>query len=172
MDAGIRERARKLFGAAEGDRARVVEEYRRTLRDEGDAGRGKAVFEKDCATCHMPRRGRRIGPDLSGVSSRTREQLLEDILNPSRSIQPRFTNYLIVMRDGRMIDGLIAGETPATLAVRRAEGEDEVLLRSSIAEIRASSLSLMPDGLEAGMSRQELADLIAFLQGANLRAAR
>ncbi|PYV08700.1 MAG: dehydrogenase, partial [Acidobacteria bacterium] len=75
-DAGIRERARKLFGAAEGDRARVVEEYRRTLRDEGDAGRGKAVFEKDCATCHMPRRGRRIGPDLSGVSSRTREQLL------------------------------------------------------------------------------------------------
>ena len=106
------------------------------------------------------------------MSSRTREQLLEDILNPSRSIQPRFTNYLIVMRDGRMIDGLIAGETPATLAVRRAEGEDEVLLRSSIAEIRASSLSLMPDGLEAGMSRQELADLIAFLQGANLRAAR
>jgi len=53
------------------------------------------------------------------------------ILNPSRSIQPRFTNYLVVMRDGRMIDGL-----------------------------------------EAGMSRQELADLIAFLQGANLRAAR
>jgi len=171
-DAALRDRARKLFGDGAADRTRVVEEYRQALRADGEAGRGKTVFEKNCASCHMPRAGRRIGPDLSGVSSRTREQLLEDILNPSRAIQPRFTNYVIVLRDGRMLDGLIVAETPATIAVRRAEGQDEAFLRSNVAEIRASSLSLMPDGLEAAMSRQDLADLIAFLQGANLHAAK
>jgi putative heme-binding domain-containing protein len=171
-DAPVAERARKIFGDRPGDRSKVVEEFRAALAEPGDAVRGKGVFEKTCAQCHLPRRGRRIGPDLSGVSSRTRGQLLEDILDPSRSIDPRFTNYIVVVRDGRILDGLIAGETPGTLMVRRSEGDDEVLLRSNVAQIRASSTSLMPDGLEAGMSRSDLADLIAFLQGANLRSAK
>ena len=63
---------------------------------------------------------------------------------------------------------LVAVETPGTVTLRRGD-EDETILRSNIAEIRASHISLMPDGLEAGMSPQDVADLIAFLQGSNLR---
>jgi putative heme-binding domain-containing protein len=106
------------------------------------------------------------------VSSRTREQLLEDILNPSRAIQPSYTNYLVTTRDGRMLDGLIVAETPGTLTLRRSDGEDEVLLRPNITAIRASSLSLMPDGFEESISKEEIADLIAFLQAANLRPSK
>jgi putative membrane-bound dehydrogenase-like protein len=171
-DADVAARARKLFREAGGDRQRVVDGYRAALEEPADAARGREVFEKNCAVCHLARGGRRIGPDLSGVSSRTREQLLEDILNPSRAIQASYTNYLVTTRDGRMLDGLIVAETPGTLTLRRPAGEDEVLLRPTIEAIRASSLSLMPDGFEQSLSKQQIADLIAFLQAANLRPSK
>lgn len=171
-DGDVAARARKLFGAAGGDRQRVVDAHRAALDQPGDAARGREVFERDCAVCHLSRRGRRIGPDLSGVSSRTRAQLLEDILDPSRAIQPSYTNYLVTTRDGRLLDGLIVAETPGTLTLRRSEGEDEVLLRPDITAIRASSVSLMPDGFEESLSKPELADLIAFLQAANLSPSK
>lgn len=87
-------------------------------------------------------------------------------------IQPSYTNYLVTTRDGRALDGLIVGETPGTLTLLRSEGEDEVLLRPNITAIRASSLSLMPDGFEESMSKAGLADLITFLQAANLRPSK
>jgi putative membrane-bound dehydrogenase-like protein len=171
-DGEVAARARRLFREAGGDRQRVVDSYRAALEEPADAVRGGAVFEKNCAVCHLARRGRRTGPDLSGVSSRTREQLLEDILNPSRAIPPSYTNYLVETHDGRLLDGLIVAETPGTLTLRRSEGEDEVLLRPNIKSIRPSSLSLMPDGFEQSISKQEIADLIAFLQAANVRPAK
>ncbi|MGH8245395.1 MAG: c-type cytochrome, partial [Gammaproteobacteria bacterium] len=164
----IGRRAHELFRDERGDRARIWETYRSALGEEGDALRGKSVFERTCATCHAPRRGRAVGPDLSGVSSRTKAQLLEDILNPSKSIQARYTNYVIITRDGKIHDGLIVSETPGTLTLRRSEGPDETFLRANITQIRSSSVSLMPDGLEQDMSARDVSDLIAFLQGANL----
>jgi putative heme-binding domain-containing protein len=146
-----------------------LQAYRPAVDLAGDPVKGNAIFEKTCAICHLARKGRRIGPDLSGVSSKTRAQLLEDILNPSKAIQAAYTNYVVITRDGRIHDGLVAGETPGTLTLRRSDSEDEILLRSNVAEIRASGVSLMPDGLEQNMSKNDLADLIAYLQGANLR---
>lgn len=166
-DPQVASRAKNLFGQASNDRAGVVARYRSVLAQAGDAPRGRGVFEKNCASCHLPQKGqRRVGPDLSGISSQTREQLLEAVLDPSRAVQPRFTNYVITTRDGRIHDGLIISESPGTITLRSAGNlQDETVLRSRIATIRASSVSLMPDGLERNMSRQDLADLIAFLQG-------
>ena len=44
------------------------------------------------------------------------------------------------------------------------ENGDETILRQNVAEIRASNVSLMPEGLEQSMSRQEIADVIAYLR--------
>jgi putative membrane-bound dehydrogenase-like protein len=167
-DSNISSKALQLFRDEQSDRSRILQTYRPALGNDGNATRGKAVFEKTCATCHLARRGRQIGPDLSGVSSRTKEQLLEDILNPSKSIQARYANYVIVTRDGKIHDGIIVSESPGTLTLRRSEGPDETFLRANVSEIRSSSVSLMPDGLEQDMSKQDISDLIAFLQGANL----
>jgi putative membrane-bound dehydrogenase-like protein len=168
-DEKVSGRAGKIFGGEAGDRDAVVQAYHTSLNAAGDATRGKSVFEKNCATCHTARGGRRIGPDLSGVNSRTKAQLLNDILAPSQSIQPAYTNYVIVTRDGRIHDGLIANESRGTITLRRSDSDDETILRSNIGEIRASPVSLMPDGLEAGMSKGDMADLIAYLQATHLR---
>jgi len=166
-DQTVAERARKLFQAETGSRMKVVESYRDALRLAADVARGKKVFEANCAKCHMPQReGGRVGPDLSGISNKTKEELLTSILNPSYSIEPRFINYIVTTKDGRMYDGVIASETPGAITLRGgSEQGDVTILRKNIAEIRSSNISLMPDELEKSMSKQDLADLIAFLRG-------
>ena len=165
-DAAIAQRARKLFRDQSSDRAKVMENYRDVLKMSGDEGRGKKVFDTNCARCHMPRaQGGRVGPDLSGVNNKTKEELLTSILNPSYAIEPHFVHYVVTTKDGEIHDGVIANETPGAITLRGGtENGDETLLRTNVAEIRASSVSLMPEGLEQSMSRQEIADVIAYLR--------
>jgi putative heme-binding domain-containing protein len=72
---------------------------------------------------------------------------------------------MVTLRDGRMYDGVLAAETPGAITLRGGAEEDVVLLRSGIAEIRASSISLMPEDLEKAPSKQTLADVVAYLRG-------
>lgn len=165
-DAAIRERARHLFQSDTSDRMRLVQDYYGVLKMVGNPARGKTKFEEVCGKCHLPRRqGGRVGPDLSGVSSKSKEELLTSILNPSYAIEPQFTNYIITSKDGGLHDGVIASETPGTITLRGGSEEDETLLRKNIVEMRASSISLMPEDLEKSLSRQDIADVISYLQG-------
>ena len=86
-------------------------------------------------------------------------------MNPSYAIEPRFVNYIITTTDGRMHDGIISNETTWAITLRGGSEEDETLLRTNISEMRASSVSLMPEDLEKSLSRQEIADVISYLQG-------
>jgi putative heme-binding domain-containing protein len=160
----IQDRAKKLFEAQTSDREKVVADFQDVLKLTANPASGKQVFEDHCAKCHLSRGERgRIGPDLSGVNNKTTAELLTHILDPSFEIQPNYTNYLVVDNFGRMYDGLLVGETEHTVKLR-GELEDVSIPRKSITEMRASSVSLMPDGLEAEMSRQDLADVIAYLR--------
>ena len=165
-DGAIAQRARNLFQNTSSDRAKVVESYRDVLKMTVDEQRGKKVFEANCAKCHMPRaQGGRVGPDLSGVNNKTKDELLTSILNPSYAIEPHYVHYVVTTKDGQIHDGVIANETPGAIALRGGtENGDETLLRTNIADVRASNVSLMPDGLEQSMSRQEIADVIAYLR--------
>jgi putative membrane-bound dehydrogenase-like protein len=163
-DAEIQRRSKQLFEKEESDRAAVLSQYQDVLDLTGNVDKGKTAFERECAKCHTPRGERsRVGPNLSGVNNRNAETLLSHILEPSAAIQARYTNYILVTNDGYVHDGLLAGETPGTMTLR-GEWEDITVLRENIAELRTSNVSLMPDGLEETMTRQELADVIAYLR--------
>jgi len=166
-DPGVAYRAKKFFLEGTNDRTKVLDGYRDALKLTGDVFRGKQLFEQTCAKCHLPQRNRgRIGPDLSGISNKTKEELLRAILNPSSSIEPRFVNYIVTTKEGRLYDGILANETPGAITLRGGSDEGDVtLLRRNIAEIRASSISLMPEDIEKSMTRQGLADVIAYLRG-------
>lgn len=166
-DPAIVKKAKSLLENTNSDRAKVVESYREAVNLEGDVKHGKELFEANCARCHMPRRqGGRVGPDLSGINNKTKEELLTSILNPSFAIEPRFVNYVITTRDGRMYDGVIANETPSAITLRGGSEEgDQTILRKDIADVRASSVSLMPENFEESLKKQDIADLIAYLRG-------
>ncbi|MBM3804259.1 MAG: c-type cytochrome [Acidimicrobiia bacterium] len=166
-DPAVVDRARKVFSRQGEDRSGIVAAYRDVLKLRGDVAHGKQAFEKTCAKCHLPQGERaRLGPDLSGISSKSKEELLKSILDPSASIEPRFVNYIVITKDGRMHDGILGNETPGALTLRGTSDEgDTTLLRRNIADIRASTISLMPDEIEKTLQRQGIADVIAYLQG-------
>src|SRR4029079_707216 len=106
-DRSIADRAGRLFQGATSDRAKVIDSYRDALKMIGNPDHGKKKFEEACGKCHLPRKqGGRVGPDLSGISSKTNEELLTSILNPSYAIEPQFTNYIVTTKDGRVYDGI------------------------------------------------------------------
>lgn len=165
-DAPLAARAKKVLQSSNSDRAQVIAAFQPALSLKGDPTHGKKIFEETCAKCHLPgKQGTRVGPDLSGINMKTKDELLTAILDPSASIEPRFVNYVVTAKDGTMYDGVLANETPGAMTLRGGPDGDVTILRSKIAEVRASAMSLMPDGLEEKMSKQDLADLLAYLRG-------
>src|SRR6185369_11126391 len=79
-------------------------------------------------------------------------------------VEPRFVAYNIEVKDGRSLSGIVSAETATTLTLVQGGGGQETVLRSDIQEMRASGLSLMPEGLEQNMTAQDLANLIAYLK--------
>ncbi|MDX2032685.1 MAG: HEAT repeat domain-containing protein [Blastocatellia bacterium] len=164
-EPAVADRARAFFKQEADERTAAVAAYQDVLKLQGDVNRGRDLYASTCAKCHSPQNGRpRIGADLSGINNKTKEELLNSILNPSAAIDPRFINYIITTRDGRIQDGLLANETAGAVTLRNTDG-DFPILRGNIAEIRASTLSLMPDGFEKSLSKQQVADIIAYLRG-------
>jgi putative membrane-bound dehydrogenase-like protein len=164
--AEIRERARKLLkGSLPEERRRVLERYAEAAHREGDAERGRLVFQKNCANCHsVAGIGVRVGPDIADTRVKTREQLLSDILNPNGAIDGNYLNYVVSTQSGQVLSGLIDAETPSSLTLKRAEGQTDVILRQDIDEIRSSGTSLMPEGLEKNITVDEMSDLLSFLK--------
>ena len=127
---------------------------------------GRVVFNAVCATCHrLDREGYAVGPDLFDIRRQTKENILFHIVNPDAEIAPAFTAYLAEAKDGRILSGILVGDTPTSITLRGPLGVETSLLRADLSKLESLSGSLMPTGLEAGLSKQQLADLLAYLKG-------
>ena len=146
-------------------RVDVLARYKPSLNGPSDAGRGREVFSKACATCHrLGDEGHAVGPDLATLAAKDAEYWLQNILDPNAAIEPRFVAYEVQLKDGRSLSGVVAGESATSLTILASGGVSETALRSEVEQIRASGLSLMPEGLEEGITPGEMTDLIAFLR--------
>jgi putative heme-binding domain-containing protein len=167
-DQEVRRRAAEVFvGAGQRDRQKVLEEYGVSLKMAADATRGKAVFAKRCAICHqLQGLGHVVGPDLAPLANKTRLYLLTEILDPNRNIDSRYVEYLAVTKAGRTFTGLLASESAASITLRGQEGKEQTLLRGELESFLSTGKSLMPEGLEKDLSKQEMADVIKYLTAA------
>jgi putative membrane-bound dehydrogenase-like protein len=165
-DPTVGARAKMIFAdKLSADREAVVVKYRVALKLEGDRAHGATLFERTCVVCHqMQGVGAKVGPDLSGIGQQPRETLLVQILDPSRQVLPDFVAYNATTKNGDTFTGFIANESATTVTLRRANEPDITLKRADLNEFKTSGTSLMPDGLEAGMTEQDMADLIEFLR--------
>jgi putative heme-binding domain-containing protein len=134
----------------------------------GDPRRGREVFfgiRATCATCHtIQAEGGRVGPDLSRIGAvRSGRDLLEAILFPSASFARGFEPFTVATTDGRVHTGILNRDTSDAIVLVTPDRLEVSIPRGSIEEIEPGRLSIMPRGLDANLSRQELADLVAFL---------
>ncbi len=165
-DEPLRARAARMFAArAFSPRNEVLAVYSQALRLPADASEGRRIFRRECSSCHrLQAEGHQVGPDLAAMRHRTPEELLVHILDPNREVPPELAAYVVVQHDGRLATGLIAAETAASLTLRRAEGQEETILRENIESLAAAG-SLMPEGLEQRITCEEMAHLLAYLLG-------
>ncbi len=167
-DKKIAERAKQLLskggGLPDPDRQKVVEELASVIKRTGNATVGKEVFKKHCTKCHVHSgEGTRIGPDLTGVAVHPKEELLVNIIDPSRSVEGNFRTYAVVTNDGRVMNGLLASESKTAIELFDSEGKKHAIQRDDIEELVASTKSLMPEGFEKQVSPDELVNLLEFL---------
>jgi putative heme-binding domain-containing protein len=165
-EPAIQKRAKQLLAAAlPADRQQALEKYQVSLTLEGEPRRGREVFRKNCATCHkVAGVGVDVGPSIADTYNKKVEQLLADILQPSRAIDNNFVSYAVTTNDGVAYVGIVVAETPASITLKLPEAKTVSLLRSEIDEMRSTGQSLMPDGLEKNITPQEMADCLTFLK--------
>ncbi len=164
-DATIRERAAKLLAATVNpDRKKILDEYQSVLAAPGDKTHGKEVFAKRCTTCHkLDGAGHEVGPDLGQMANKSPSAFLIAILDPNQAVDARYVQYLAVTKDGRQRNGILIGETATSITLREQDGKDSVILRTELEALESTGKSLMPEGLEKDIGKQEMADLIAYL---------
>ncbi len=126
---------------------------------------GLRIFEAACSACHaFGPYGRGVGPDLSTVGARFGvEDLLEAILDPNRMVSDQYRAEDVWTRDGRVRTGLVLAGPGPGLELLLGDGTLERLTPEAVARREPSPLSLMPEGLLDGLTREEVADLVSLL---------
>jgi putative membrane-bound dehydrogenase-like protein len=140
-------------------------ERMRTALDEGrgSMARGRKVFEEQCAKCHrFEGKGHDVGPNLDGAA-RDIDYLLVNVLDPNRVVgQPYYTRF-VVLKNGRVETGLLAGEDAQSVTLKNENDALKVISRKDIEESTVQEKSLMPEGLNKNMTAQHFRDLIRYL---------
>jgi len=108
--------------------------------------------------------GNAVGPDLGAQAHRSVEDLASNILDPNMAINPAYISYLVETVAGEIENGILQSESAEAVTLLQALGRKVVVPRQQIKRLESTGLSLMPEGLEAGMTPADLRDLIAFLQ--------
>jgi putative heme-binding domain-containing protein len=133
-----------------------------------DEKRGTVLFNQHCASCHKFRdTGGNLGPSLDGIASRNPARLIEDILDPSRNIDPAFRVHTLTLKNGETKSGLgLREEAGRVFLSDPASSEKLEFARADVTEISASPVSAMPAIFDSVLAESELFDLIAFLRSA------
>jgi putative heme-binding domain-containing protein len=166
-NAKLAERAAAIFNATlDANRKQVIERYAAAIAGlKADPVKGAQVFTNMCSSCHkfgaVP--GASIGPDLAVVKDRSVPYLLTHIIDPNLAVEDRYTFYTATTNDGRALAGMLTAEAANSVTLIGLDGKEQQIMRSEIRSVINSGRSLMPDGLEAAINEQAMADLIAFL---------
>ena len=132
--------------------------------------RGRDLFiEAQCAACHRyGDQGGMIGPDLTAVSTRfKRQDILEASTEPSKVLSEQYMNTAIETTAGKVVVGRIVEETPEKIVLRPNPLEPDSVVTVKKSEIEARSLSKispMPAGLLNTLTKEEILDLMAYLE--------
>ncbi|MCU0702501.1 MAG: c-type cytochrome [Fimbriiglobus sp.] len=167
----VQDEAAKLYAEIEEAKKELTKKLDTLLADTkpGDVRNGQAVFNSAkaaCSACHkIAYVGGSIGPDLTKIGSiRGEKDLLEAIIFPSASFVRSYEPVRVEMKDGRTFNGLLKSDYSEEVTLTLSATEEVRMARRNIEEMKPGTVSIMPAGLDQQLTKQELADLVAFLK--------
>ncbi|MHB1079338.1 MAG: PVC-type heme-binding CxxCH protein [Prosthecobacter sp.] len=147
-------------------REEVTAKFKPAITAKGDAKKGQLQYMARCVACHRAgTMGLQVGPDLITVKTKGREALLTAILEPHKEVASQFIAYTVNTKDGQTLAGIITNDTASSMSIKMMGGIEKTLQRSEIKGSSSTGQSLMPEGLETGMSVADMADLLSFIEG-------
>jgi len=140
------------------------------LTGSGDPRRGESLFfqgQVSCSQCHQIKgRGHAVGPDLSDLGKRlNREKILESLLDPSRTVDPKYAAFVVETQQGKLHTGIVVARDAKEVVLKQAGNETIRIAAKEIASITQQSKSLMPEQALSELTRQQALDLLEFLTG-------
>jgi putative heme-binding domain-containing protein len=138
--------------------------------------RGREIYAAaQCASCHLfAGDGGTVGPDLTAAAGRfSRRDILDAIIDPSKALSEQYASFLLTLKDGSIVGGLIADENNDHYAVLTdpINGTKQIVGRTQVVSKELSPVSMMPPGLLYSLTKDEILDLLAYLEsGGNEKA--
>ena len=172
----VKEQAVKLFPLPAGKNNVKLPSIAELLSKKGDAKRGKLIFEKQgtCANCHIVNKaGKEVGPDLSEIGDKlSRQAMFEAVLFPSAAISHNYESYIVELKSGNFVTGLLVSKTPTEVVIK---GADSILRKhppKDIVEILKQPISLMPADLTKNLTAQDMVDVVEYLNTLKKKSAK
>ena len=139
------------------------------LKLSGDEQRGQKLFfdtkTVQCSNCHrVGSQGKPLGPDLTEIGKKLdKEKLLENLLDPSRTVDPKYAAWLIETDEGKVFTGILVSRTEEQIVIRDTQNMEITFDPAHIDGMFPQRKSLMPDRLLQNLTAQQVADLLAWL---------
>jgi putative heme-binding domain-containing protein len=168
-DKAVHQLAAKVLAARPAStRQQVIDSFSSALTLKGESAPGKKIYEERCSSCHrLAGEGFALGPDLITVKTAGKEKIMTNILDPNAEVRPEYISYLIETKDDNSLVGVVVNETASAVTLRQAFGKEDVIPRDKIASMKSQGASIMPEGLESGLTPQDMANLLEFITTAN-----
>ena len=161
----------KVYGKVKevsADKGKLMAQYKSKILSpamkKADASRGRAVYQRTCAACHiMYGEGGKIGPELTGSNRADTDYILLNILDPNFDVPEGYRMVTITGKDGRVYAGNVTEEDGAKVILTMV-GQTSVISKADIKTRLVSKISLMPEGLLLTLKDKEFLDLIKYLR--------
>jgi hypothetical protein len=163
ISAQATELQKKTGHAPSADRKEIVDKFLPLAGKSGDPAKGRLVFEENCMKCHtLEGRGAKVGPELTGVGARPAADILGKILDPNRSIEGTYRQWIVKTKNGDVIAGRMYAENKASIEIMDGEAKLHEVQRDDIDRLVATSKTLMPEGFEQ-LGDEKLVNLLSYL---------
>jgi putative heme-binding domain-containing protein len=164
---GLIEQVWGSFRESTADKQQEIEKFRRIYRaggsQPGDAIRGRAVYARTCQQCHVLFDvGGNVGPDITGSARADLNYILETVVDPNAVIPNDYRGTTVTTKDDRVITGIVKKDDPTGITIATAN-ETLSIPKTDIESMQVSQISMMPEGLLAPLTEQEVRDLFYYL---------
>ena len=151
------------------EREHLIKKYKKLCKPSAvaaaDASRGRAVFQKTCAACHvLYGEGGKVVPELTGANRANLDYILLNSVYPSLDVPHAYRTVSVLTVDGRVVNGVLAEEDTTKIVLRTPEQPRVVIAKEDIDFRKISPQSMMPDGQLDAMKPQEVIDLVKYLR--------